>query len=477
MTDTEKMQRFYDLALEKKRRDSQPFFKMFNEPGLMLENYPKHAEVIRATKTKREICFMAANRVGKSEMGSYIVTAFLTGRYPKNWEGVKFAHPVNVWAAGDTGVTTRDIIQDKLFGKDGDYGIGMIPSQDIVAKPSGKQGIPKAFDTARIRNQFGGESILQLKSYDSGRRTFQGTEQHVIWLDEECPLDVFEECVMRTMTTDGLIILTFTPLSGLTETVLRFIPGGDPVKAINEQHQDRSLIMATWDDAPHLTEAQKKSLWDACSPHQRAARSKGIPALGSGAIYPVPEEDFAVDPFEIPKYWPRCYGMDVGWNRTAATWLAGDPETGIWYQYAEHYRGEAEPSVHTAAIKGRGDWIPGTIDPASRGRAQKDGEQLLNSYTQLGLKLIKADNAVESGIFEVWTALSTGKLKIFKSCTNTLSEARIYRRDKKGAVVKQNDHAMDALRYAWMSGRDVATTKPIPRSHSASPARDRKLGY
>src|SRR6185312_10905320 len=98
----------------------------------------------------------------------------------------------------------------------------------------------------------------------------------------------------------------------------------------------RFCIQADWSDAPHLTEAQKKELWESIPPYQRDARTKGIPQLGSGAIYPIAETDIVVDPFEIPVWWPRAYGLDVGWNRTAAIWAAIDRETDTAYLYAEH---------------------------------------------------------------------------------------------------------------------------------------------
>src|SRR5215510_12414120 len=117
------------------------------------------------------------------------------------------------------------------------------------------------------------------------------------------------------------------------------------------------VVMAGWDDVPHLDEQTKQDLYASIPPYQRDARSKGIPQLGSGAIYPVPESDILVDPFEIPVYWPRAYGFDVGWNRTAAIWAAHDRDTDTAYLYNEHYRGQAEPSVHAEAIKARGAWM------------------------------------------------------------------------------------------------------------------------
>lgn len=215
-------------------------------------------------------------------------------------------------------------------------------------------------------------------------------------------------------------------------------------------------------------------------PHLRDARSKGIPSLGAGAIYPVPETEIVVDDMRVPPYWPRAYGLDVGWNRTAGIWGALDRETDTLYLYAEHYRGQAEPSVHATGIRAKGDWIPGVIDPAARGRSQRDGEQLLHDYQQLGLDLTTADNARESGLYQVWERLSTGRLKVFRSLQNWLAEYRIYRRDERGRIIKEHDHLMDATRYLVMSGLERAMTKPTSteayRTQHAQPA-DRDINY
>lgn len=220
------------------------------------------------------------------------------------------------------------------------------------------------------------------------------------------------------------------------------------------------LVMAGWDDVPHLDEQTKRELLDSTPPYLRDARSKGIPSLGSGAIYPVPESEITVDPFPIPSWWPRAYGLDVGWNRTAAIWGAVDRESGTVYLYTEHYRGQAEPSIHADAIKAKGSWMYGAIDPASRGRGQKDGEQLFQNYLDLGLNIIKAKNGVEAGLYKVWQMLSSGRLKVFSNCQAWLSEYRLYRRDEKGNIVKEHDHIMDATRYLIMSGIDVAQVAP-----------------
>lgn len=224
----------------------------------------------------------------------------------------------------------------------------------------------------------------------------------------------------------------------------------------------RVFIMATWDDAPHLDDDTKRELWESIPPYQRDARTKGIPQLGSGAIYPESEENLLVDDFELPSFWPRAFGMDVGWNATAALWGAWDRESDTVYIYSEYKRGEEKPAVHAQAIKSRGDWIPGAIDPASRGRSQVDGKALLKAYrSDYSMNIKTADNAVEAGIHKVWERISTGRIKIFKSCRALLEEYRLYRRDDKGKVVKDNDHLMDCLRYLIMTGMRMACKRPI----------------
>ena len=406
---------------------------------------------------------LAANRVGKTEgVGGYELALHLTGQYPEWWAGRRFNRPISAWAAGDTGTTVRDIIQKKLLGPIGAFGTGLIPGDSIERIVRGGGGLPDKVDSVYVKHAKGGASQLVLKTYDQRRESFQGTEQDVIWLDEEPDLGIYTECLLRTMTNNGMVMLTFTPLLGMSEVVLSFLPDG----RLNETSSEtKFVVMATWDDAPHLDEQAKKDLWNSIPPFQRDARSKGIPQLGAGAIYPVPETDLLVSPFRVPAHWPQGYGMDVGWNCTAAVWGAVDRSSDTLYLTHEYRRSQAEPSVHVHGIKAPGEWKPGFIDPASRGRSQRDGQQLFNDYSQLGLKLRLADNGVESGLYSVWNRMSTGRLKVFNNLSNWLQEFRLYRRDEKGHVVKNNDHLMDAMRYLE-SRKDMMIVEPPPKRPS-----------
>lgn len=198
--------------------------------------YQKHLEFFRAGATFRARCMMAANRVGKTfSAGGYETCCHLTGDYPEWWEGKRFRHPIRAWACGKTNETTRDIVQTTLLG-DIEFrgnlkrvdGSGVIPREKIgmeIGQLTWKQGVQDLVDTVKIKHKSGGWSKLGLKSYQQGRGSFEGTAQHVIWDDEEPPEDVYGEQIIRTATTRGILMLTFTPLEGMSEVVQRFLPG------------------------------------------------------------------------------------------------------------------------------------------------------------------------------------------------------------------------------------------------------------
>lgn len=213
------------LLEETGRRESQrKFWTFYPETGpLRRELYAKHMQFFAAGKIHRERAAMAANRVGKTEgIGAYEVTAHLTGAYPDWWPGRRFDKPVNALCGGDTGTTTRDILVRKMLGPPEARGTGMVPGA-MIKKIAPYAGIPGGVDYAIISGE-NGDSFLQFRSYDQGREAWQGTERDVGWCDEEPPEPIYTELLLRTMTTNGIILATFTPLMGLTDVALSFLP-------------------------------------------------------------------------------------------------------------------------------------------------------------------------------------------------------------------------------------------------------------
>jgi phage terminase large subunit-like protein len=445
----------FEAELQRRRS---PLLTLFPDTGpVRRELYAKHIAFFRAGAQYKQRLFMAANRVGKTVAGAFETACHLSGQYPIWWEGRRFDYATDGWACGTTSQTTRDVVERVLLGRSGCP--GMIPAEAILRTVAGR-GISGSVETVLVRHVCGKQSKLGFKTYEQGRRSFEGEAKDFIWCDEEPPLDVYTEMLYRLLTTKGLAWTTFTPLLGMSEMVTQFLEPEDASAG-----ESKYVVQAGWKDVPHLDGEERRKLMANTPPYQIQARTEGEPALGAGAIYPIGESEITVPHRTIPEDWPRAFGMDVGWNRTAVVWGARDPSSGVIYLYSEHYQGQGEPASHAQAIRGRGDWIAGVIDPSCLGSSQIDGRTLMQLYTRLGLRLMAAENAVEAGITEVWNLLVSGRLKVMESLTNWLREFRKYHRDDKGLgkIVKRDDHLMDATRYLMVSGRSRMLTRPPQR--------------
>ncbi len=222
-------------TIQKERRATNRIAQLYPEDGpLSRDKYGKFLEFFAAGLTQKERAIIAANRVGKSfGIGGYETTLHLTGDYPDWWPGRRFEHPTKAWAAGDTSETTRDIIQSILTGVGGEregggLGTGLIPLKAFVGEPSRRMGVAGAFDTISVRHKSGGISTLGLKSFDQGRKKFQGTSKHLVWLDEEPPMPIYTECLTRTLDCGGMMLCTFTPLDGISDVVKKYMTHLNP---------------------------------------------------------------------------------------------------------------------------------------------------------------------------------------------------------------------------------------------------------
>lgn len=468
------------LLTEKENRTKFNYIKtLFPDKGITLpgclkplsrENYEKHISFLNSGSDHTERAFIAGNQTGKTTTGLYEMVTHCTGDYPDWWEGKRFNRPVMCWLVGDRGDSIRDGMQRDLIGKE-EFGTGLIPKDSFVGTPTALQGTPGGYGTYRIKHKSGGISTIIVKTYQAGKNAFESAKVDVIMLDEEVPLDIYVECQIRTITTGGTVYNTFTPDSGLTETVIHFLEKakpGDPEKFVT---------MVGWDDVPHLAEERKKQLLATIPPHMRDVKTKGIPYLGAGAIWPIPEADITCRPFKIPNYWPRCYAFDPGWNKTAALWMAYDAEADIMYLYSEYYRGQAEPEVHATAVKARGEWMNGVADPhGSKNGRGVHAESFLEAYERLGLNLSLSSPAgsgsVELRINEVYSRLSTGRMKVFDTLVNWFYEYRMYRRNDKGEVVKMNNHLMDDTGYLALNALNIMSTEIDESDWDKKPVQD-----
>jgi phage terminase large subunit-like protein len=191
--------------------------------------YSKQKAFHTAGAQHAERLFMAGNQLGKTVAGSFEWAMHLTGKYPDWWQGRVFDLPVRLWAAGETRVSTRDTVQKLLIGepeKEEEWGTGAIPGDDLKDW-SRAMGVANALDSVTVKHVSGGLSTLLFKAYEQGRGKWQGDTLHGVWFDEEPPLDIYTEGLTRTNATNGLVMLTFTPLKGMSDVVQMFLTGED----------------------------------------------------------------------------------------------------------------------------------------------------------------------------------------------------------------------------------------------------------
>lgn len=451
MTDQERQ----DLAAETARALSTKKLHFY-------QPYPKQRLFHAAGLDHRERCFLAGNQLGKTLAGGSEVAMHLTGQYPDGWDGRRWDRPVVGWAAGVTGESTRDNPQRILLGRPNEVGTGTIPG-DCLGDMARALGVRDLMDTIRVKHVSGGESLLYFKFYEKGRPKWQGESVDFVWFDEEPPPDIYSEGLTRTQATGGMTLLTATPLMGMTEVVAQFYPQPDT--------DQRHLTQMDIYDAGHYTDEEREMIVAGYPEHEREARAKGIPMLGSGRIFPVAEEAIKAEAFDIPDIWARIGGMDFGYDHPfAAIEMVHDRDTDTIYVTKAHRVREKTPIFHASAVRPWGDWLPWAWPgDGLRQTLEGAGISLATQYTEQGLNMLHeraqfedGSVSVEAGLMDMLDRMRTGRFKVFSHLEDWFAEFRVYHR-KDGLVVKKQDDLMAATRYALMMLR-YATTKPRPRT-------------
>ena len=194
---------------------------------------------------------------------------------------------------------------------------------------------------------------------------------------------------------------------------------------------------------------------------------RGLWVVAEGLIYPMWEGALEHPPTrQADRY---ALSIDYGTQNAFAAILWGR-FAGVWYQIKEYYYSGRTERVQKTDEEYADDmdaflesYVPDGCAHIDRPvKFLRDGEKLMTlldpsaaSFLTTLLKrkyykVIKADNDVVDGIRDTATALHTGKLKLNPECEKTLFEIQNYVWDKKSnddKPVKENDHAMDSMRY------------------------------
>ena len=407
---------------------------------------------------------MAANQIGKTWAGGFETAMHLTGRYPDWWIGREFKKPIRSMAGSESSELTRRGVQRILVGPpetEQQWGTGSIP-KNAIKSWSRRQGVPNTLDNVVVLHGGGGdvqagESVIQFGSYDQGRTKWQADTLDFVWFDEEPPEDVYTEGITRTNATDGYCIITFTPMLGMSRVVERFYP--------DSKFPRCAYVRMGIEDAEHLSPEQRAKILAKYPEHERDARARGLPMLGSGSVFSIDPAFITCSPFEIPAHWPQIAGIDFGWDHpSAAARLAWDRDTDTLYVTACHRAREQTPLTFSAAVRPWGEWLKWAWPHDGLQHDKGSGVQLAQQYKSVGLNMIPekatfvdGSNGVEAGIAEMFDRMQTGRLKVFSTLEQWFDEFRLYHREN-GIIVKKRDDLMSATRYAMMMRR-FATVK------------------
>jgi phage terminase large subunit-like protein len=436
-----------------------------------------------ATGRFRERGLFAGTQLGKTECAAYELACHLTGEYPPDWPGRKFDRPVKAWAVGENLKMVRDIQQKKLFGEPGNveaFGSGMVPRDAIIGQPTLARGEGNAFDSVQIRHRSGGISTLGFRTYQAGEMALQGATLDIVWCDEEPERpEVYSELLARTTATGGFLMITFTPLKGMTGISTRYREEFSP---------GRTYVQFGIDDVPadgHIPPEQRAEIIASYPEHEREARSRGEPMLGSGKIYTTPESQIIedLDPLSFPGYWRWGYGIDLGVDHPwACALMCHDVDQDVLHLVAEARMQGATISAHVSAMRQIEQRIFGrqmdfvVAYPHDAGvRDRNSGEAISRMYKNFGLRMMHehathanikgvAATSLEAGLQEINARELHGKFKVSRSCVFYLEERRVYHR-KDGEPVKIKDDLLSAGRYGMMMRRHF---KPLDQSAGAA---------
>lgn len=239
----------------------------------------------------------------------------------------------------------------------------------------------------------------------------------------------------------------------------------------------RAIVRMTIEDAEHYTPEQRAAIIASYPEHEREARVKGLPTMGSGRVFPVKEELITIEAIPIPSHWVRIIGMDFGYDHPfAAACCAWDRDADTWYVTSTYRESKATPVIHAASIKPWGQWIPCAWPHDGLQHDKGSGDQLAALYREQGLNVLPeratfedGGNGVEAGVTEMLDMMQTDRFKVFSHLKEWFDEFRLYHRAD-GKIVKERDDLLCATRYALMMKRFAETeprARPVHRHHGS----------
>ncbi len=415
------------------------------------------------------------HNTGKTVGGAVEAVWYSTGEHPFKKDVKPYINrPNRGWVVPLTNEVQRDVAQKEILK-------WLRPDQihDVVMRVGAKTDYEHGIiDLLMVKHISGGISTIGFKTVEQGREKFQGTSQHYIWFDEEAPKEIYDECVMRLLDTQGDLWITMTPLKGLTWVY-------DVIYENRNNNPEVQYWQMQWADNPYLSQSEIAYLESTLLEEERKARQYGRFVALSGLVYKEFNPDIhIIPPFVVPKGWYDKISIDPGYTAPLSChWYACDDESNV-YAFAEHYVKEKQVEWHAKQIIEKSkkmEWpftpsgkIMAIMDTAATQKTVNAEQTTAELFTQHGIIPSFVNKDVWVGIQRFKQYLTPrplpeghpekekyphGKPKFFitTDCPEMIREFKTYRWEepKDGEPVerpkKKNDHAMDDGRYYIMS--------------------------
>lgn len=254
---------------------------------------------------------------------------------------------------------------------------------------------------------FSNGSVLDFVTHDQNVLALEGASLHGFWSDEECPKDHYVSNVMRTVDYNGRVILSLTPLQGMT-----WVYDDIYLASIKDPRGIYCTVISIYENK-FLSQEAIKEVEDLITDEtDREIRLMGkFRPLGGLVFRHFDPEIHVYHEEDVPEWWdnefpPNYYkhgvGIDPGWDHpTGVIWLAVDPEEGDHWFYAEHKASGMLPEEHAETIfevnEMTGILQPSYVIDCQANATDANGNALIKDYRKAGIRPALATKKLLAG--------------------------------------------------------------------------------
>ena len=295
----------------------------------------------------------------------------------------------------------------------------------------------------KVRTLRGGESLIVLRGWES-IETLRGQAFDFIIIDEVAMMRDFQlqwqEVIRPTLTdTKGEVMFISTP-RGFNHFYDLF----------NQESKDedfKSFHFTSYDN-PHLPKDELQKAKQELTEDRFAQEYLADFRKTEGLVFKEFNREKHIYIEKIFDIYERLGGVDFGYTNPAAVMeIIKDSRNNYWIneEWYQNRKTDAEVADYTASKEFHRVYP----DPENAGAIEELKRRKVNIR-----EVKKGKNSVQAGIQVIRELFKANRLKIHNSCINLIQELETYSypdkkdmRNEEELPIKENDHAIDAIRY------------------------------